>query len=197
MRIASCFPHRIAALLAGGALLLSGLLLPGCSSLGALGALLGNEVSFTAPQLQRSLDRRFPRDYDKLGGLVTLSLLNPRLSIPSGSNRLQLDFDVGIGGPAGASRTPSGHFALQSGLRFDPATRGLHLDQPAITGVDVPALGGRMNDNARGLLNRWLVDYAREEPVYRLDDALLDRLRGRRIGQATIGNGVVTLHLEP
>ena len=71
--------------------------LAGCSTLGAVAGMLGNQVSFTAPQLQGYLDRRFPRDYDKLGGLVTLSVLNPRLSIPQGSHRLRLDFDVGFG----------------------------------------------------------------------------------------------------
>lgn len=172
------------------------LLLGACSTLGTIGALLGNEVTFTAPQLQGYLDRRFPRDYDKLGGMVTMSLLNPRLSIPQGSSRLQLDFDIGIGGLGRDSRQPAGHFAVQSGLRFDLNTRGLHLDNPAITQVNVPALGGLMNDNARGALNRWLVDYARDEPVYQLDDTLLGRMAGRRIGTTSIGNGVITLHLD-
>ena len=172
------------------------MLLGACSTLGAIGALLGNEVTFTAPQLQGYLDRRFPREYEKLGGLVTMSLLNPRLSIPQGSTRLQLDFDIGVGGFGRDSRVPAGHFALQSGLRFDLNTRGLHLDNPAITRVDVPALGGSMNDNARSALNRWLVDYARDEPVYQLDDNLLGRMAGRRIGSTSIGNGVVTLHLD-
>ena len=171
------------------------LLLGACSTLGAIGALLGNEVTFTAPQLQGYLDRRFPRDYEKLGGLVTMSLLNPRLSIPQGSTRLQLDFDIGVGGFGRDSRVPAGHFALQSGLRFDSNTRGLHLDNPAITHVDVPSLGGVMNNKTRGALNRWLVDYARDEPVYKLDDNLLGRMAGRRIGTTSIGNGVVTLHL--
>ena len=172
------------------------LLLGACSTLGAIGALLGNEVTFTAPQLQGYLDRRFPREYEKLGGLVTMSLLNPRLSIPQGSTRLQLDFDIGVGGFGRDSRVPAGHFALQSGLRFDLNTRGLHLDNPAITRVEVPALGGSMNDNARSALNRWLVDYARDEPVYQLDENLLGRMAGRRIGSTSIGNGVVTLHLD-
>ena len=172
------------------------IVLGACQSLNALGAMLGNEVSFTAPQLQGYLDRRFPRDYEKLGGLVSLTLMHPRLSIPQGSGRLQLDFDIGIGGLGGDANTPAGHFALQSGLRFDPGTRGLHLADPAIVGVDVPMLGGRMNDTARGLLNQWLVDYAREEPVYRLDDTVWGRMAGRRIGETTIGNGVVTLHLD-
>jgi hypothetical protein len=172
------------------------LLLGACSTLGVIGALLGNEVTFTAPQLQGYLDRRFPRDYDKLGGMVTMSLLNPRLSIPQGSSRLQLDFDIGVGGLGRDSRQPAGHFALQSGLRFDSSTRGLHLDNPAIIQVNVPALGGMMNDNARSALNRWLVDYARDEPVYQLDNDLLGRMAGRRIGTTTIGNGLVTLHLD-
>lgn len=170
--------------------------LAACSTLDAVGVLLGNKVTFTAPQLQAQLDRRFPREYEKLGGLVTLGLLNPRLSIPQGSSRLQLDFDIGIGGFGRDARVPSGHFALQSGLRFDPGTRGLHLDQPALMDVDVPALGGRMNNRVRDALNRWLVDYARDEPVYQLDDNLLGRIAGRRIGRTDIGNGVVTLHLD-
>jgi predicted small secreted protein len=161
-----------------------------------LGALVGNQVTFTAPQLQSYLDRRFPRDYDKLGGLVTLRVMHPRLSIPQGTGRLQLDFDLGIGGMGMAGDATAGHFALQSGLRFDPSTRGLHLADPAIVGIDMPALGGRMNDTTRGLLNQWLVDYAREEPVYRLDDNAWGRMAGRRIGETTIGNGVVTLHLD-
>jgi hypothetical protein len=184
--------HRLAILsLTAGLVLLAA-----CSTLGAVGALLGNQVTFTAPQLQRQLDDRFPREYDKLGGLVTLALLNPRLSIPEGSSRLQLDFDIGVGGFGRDPRVPAGHFALRSGLRFDPGTRGLHLDQPALAGVEVPALGGRMNDRVRDALNRWLADYARDEPVYRLDDSLLGRIAGRRIGRTVIDNGVVTLHLD-
>jgi hypothetical protein len=67
------------------------LLLVGCSTMGAVAGLLGNAVSFSAPQLQGYLDQRFPRDYNKLGGLVTLTMMHPRLSIPQGSRRLRKD----------------------------------------------------------------------------------------------------------
>ena len=167
-----------------------------CSTLGAVAGLLGNQVAFTAPQLQGYLDKRFPRDYDKLGGLVTLSVLHPRLSIPPGSHRLRLDFDVGFGALGKDSRIPQGHFAVASGLRFDLASRGLHLDNPTLESVDVPALGGAMNGTGRDLINRWLTDYARDEPVYRFDDSLLQRLGSRRIGSTTIENGLVVVHLD-
>ncbi len=176
-------------------LLLTGLVLVGCSTLNAVGALLGNQVTFTQPQLQQSLNRNFPKNYDKLGGLVSMTLMNPRLSIPQGSNRLRLDFDVGLGALGRDSSQPSGRFALTSALRFDPNTRGLHLDQPALENVDVPMLGGMMNTSSRQLLNSWLSDYARDEPVYRFDNNLLSRLGARRIGSTQIENGLVVVNL--
>ncbi|WP_460757972.1 DUF1439 domain-containing protein [Lysobacter fragariae] len=173
----------------------AGLALAGCSTLNAVTALLGNQVNFTQPQLQHSLDRNFPKHYDKLGGLVSMTLLNPRLSIPEGSSRLRLDFDLGIGALGADSSQPSGHFALTSALRFDPATHGLHLQDPTIEDVAMPALGGVMNGTTRGLLNNWLREYAREEPVYRFDNNLLDKLGARRIGRTEIEGGQVVVHL--
>jgi hypothetical protein len=165
-----------------------------CSNLGAIAAVLGNQLNFTAPQLQAQLDRRFPRDYKKLDGLVTLRIVNPRLSIPANSHRLQLDFDVGVGA-LGNEATPSGHMAIASGLRFDPGTHGLHLDQPTLESADFPGLGGAMNATGRELVNRWLEDYARNEPVYRFDDGLVERIGARRIDSTTIDNGQVVVHL--
>ena len=182
--------RRLAALL----LLAFAGLLAACSSMGT-SALFGRDIAFTAPQLQAQLDRKFPRDYKKLGGLLSFSLLNPRLSLPGGG-RLKLEFDLCIGAMGNASRNPSGHFALESGLRFDPGSRGLHLDDPEIVSVDVPALGGVMNDSARTALNSWLLDYAREEPVYRLDDSTFGRTASRRIDRVDIDSGLITLRMD-
>ncbi len=174
-------------------LLLAGLL-AGCSSLGS-SVLLGRDITFSAQQLQAQLDRRFPRDYRKLGGLVSISLLNPRLSLPGGG-RLQMEFDLGVAAMGGNSRNPSGHFTIESGLRFDAGSRGLHLHNPQIVNVDVPALGGALDGRAREMLNNWLLDYAREEPVYRLDDSTFGRIASRRIDRVDIDTGVITLKLD-
>ena len=170
------------------------LLVAACSSLGAVAAMLGNQLAFTAPQLQAQLDRRFPRDYKKLDGLVTLRIVNPRLGIPAGSHRLRLDCDVGVGA-LGREATPSGHMSVASGLRFDPGTHGLHLDQPTLESADFPGLGGAMNATGRELVNRWLDDYARNEPVYQFDNSLVERIGARRIDSTTIDNGQVVVHL--
>lgn len=169
------------------------LLLGACATVGAL---LGNQVTFTALQLQSQLDRRFPRDYDRLGGLVNFRVLNPRLDIPSGSGRLRLAFDVGVGGLGQRIDNPAGHFVVSSGLRYDAAKRGLMLDAPSLDRIDVAALGHSGQGTARELVNLWLADYARNEPVYEFDSGLLQSLASRRIGRTSIGDGVVTLHLD-
>lgn len=187
------YPRRFHRILVAAALALA---LAACSTLNGLGALLGDEVRFTPMQLQSSLDRNFPKHYDKLGGLVSLTLMNPRLTIPQGSDRLRVDFDVGLGALGSDSSRPSGHFALTSALRFDPGTRGLHLAEPRLEEVNVPGLGGAMNASSRALLNSWLDEYSREEPVYRFDNSLLDKLGSRRIGTTAIEQGTVVVHLD-
>lgn len=175
---------------------LAALLVAGCSTLNTLGAMLGSQITFTQPQLQHALNRNFPKEYDELGGVVSLRLTNPSLSIPYDSTRLRLDFDVGLAAMGSSSLATTGHFAVSSGLRFDPRTRGLHLQDPALESVDVPALGGVMSGTSRELIGKWLADYAREEPVYQLDSSLLDRISARRIDSTRIERGVVVINLD-
>lgn len=177
-------------------LLLAGLTLAGCTTLNTVTSWLGNRVSFTAPQLQRHLDNSFPREFDKLGGLVSATLRNPRLSIPQGDRRLRLDFDVSVNA-LGASNLTSGRFALASGLRYDPATQGLHLQDPELLSIEVPNAGTLLKGGTRELLNAVLVEVAKEQPVYRLDSDLLRKLpAGKRIATTDIENGLVVVRLD-
>ena len=169
-------------------------LFAGCSTLNAVGAMLGSQVTFTQPQLQRGLDRHFPKDYDKLGGLITLRLGQPNLSIPYDSSRLRLRMDASALAPGAAEPRALGRILISSGLRFDARTLGLHLQDPVIESIDTP--GGALNDASREMINAWLAGFARDEPIYRLDHDLVQRLVSRRIGEARIQNGVVTLDVS-
>ena len=171
-------------------------LLAGCATLGAVSAWLNDRVAFAPPQLQRYLDHRFPRSFDKLGGLVTVTLDNPRVSIPAGDSRLRLDFDVGLGALGGRGET-SGRLALASGLRYEPATQGLHLYEPELLQFELPGSGELLRGGSRAVVNSLLAEFARSEPVYRLDDDLLSKLpAGRRIGTVTVERGAVVVHLD-
>jgi hypothetical protein len=166
-------------------------LLAACATLQTVAGLLNNQLVLGPSQLQAQLDRRFPRDYDQ--GMVTLILLNPRLSIPAGDNRLRLDMDIGFRGLGSDGSSPVGRFAVASGIRFDAATRGLHLADPSLEAIEIPRLGGALNSTGRDLVNRWLRDYARDEPVYTLDDVYARLRPGQTVTSTTIANGRVVV----
>jgi hypothetical protein len=176
--------------------LFASMLLAGCTTLDAVSSWLGSRVAFTAPQLQRQLDNSFPREFDKLGGLVSATLSHPRLSIPAGDSRLRLDFDIAVNA-LGASNVTSGRFALASGLRYNPATQGLHLQDPEVLSIDAPNAGTLLKGGTRELLNAVLAEYASQVPVYRLDSDLLRKLPpGKRIASTDIEDGLVVVHLD-
>lgn len=167
-----------------------------CSTLGVVSAWLNDQVAFTPSQLQRSLDRRFPRTFDKLGGLVSVTMANPRLSIPPGDARLRLEFDLGLGA-LGSEGATTGRLTLASGLRYDTSTQGLHLDNPELLQFDLPGAGSLLKGSARGIVNSLLAEYARSEPVYDLEPDLLDKLpAGKRIDTVGIERGVVVVRLD-
>ena len=158
--------------------------------------MLLNQVSFTPAQLQAHLDKHYPRQYDQLGGLVSLSVMNPKVAIPPDSTRLHLDFDIGIDGLGMRSDRPAGHIALTSGLRYDPRSNALYMEEPTLESAELPLLGSRMNATGRDLINGWLRDYARAEPVYKLDPDMQKKLGERRIAGTLIRNERVVIELD-
>ena len=177
--------------------LLAAAALPGCANVGTvLGAVLENRIAISPMQLQGQLDRRFPRDYRKGGGLVDLRVMHPRLSIVPGTTRLRIDFDVGVGALGHVPDNPSGHFAVSSGIRFDMQRMGLMLDTPSVDTVDVPALGG-LGSQLRPALTQWVQDYSRDEAVYTLDSGFRERLGNRHVDSAVIEGGKVVVNLAP
>ncbi len=176
--------------------LLALLSLAGCAAMNTVSGYLGNQISFTQPQLQRHLNNSFPREFDKLGGLVSATLSNPRLTIPPGDERLRMDFDIGVRA-MGVGEVSKGHFALASSLRYNPATRGLHLLNPEIIDVEVPGSGSLKESGTRELVNAVLTEYANQEPVYRIDADVLDRLpANKRIGATLIEDGRILVKLD-
>jgi hypothetical protein len=183
--------HRIPALAS-----LALLLLAGCAAMNTVSGYLGNQISFTTPQLQRQLNNSFPREFDKLGGLVSATLSNPQLTIPPGDDRLRLDFDIGVRA-LGVGEVSKGRFALASSLRYDPATRGLHLLDPEIVDVEVPGSGALKESGTRELVNAVLAEYANQEPVYRIDADVLDRLpSNKHIAGTLIEDGRIVVKLD-
>lgn len=187
-------PRR--AFLCSVALIATAALLSGCRALNTAGALFGNQINISEPQLQHYLDRHYPRAYEPLGSLIALSVMNPEIALPQSSTRLHLDFDVGIDGLGMRSDRPAGHFAVSSGLRYDTRDHAFYLEEPELESAELPLVGDRMNATGRKLINDWLREYARNEPVYRLERKAIEQLVSHRIAGTLIQNGRIVIKLD-
>lgn len=156
----------------------------------------GRQLSVGASDVQQYLDGSFPRAQDALGGLIAMTMSHPQLALPQG-NRLDLGFDVAMA-TAGSAPAALGKVKLSSGLRYDAQTQGFHLDQPTVDDFTPANNGGRLDSRTRSLLNAWLTDYARREPIYKIDPTVASVLGALQVQSAQVENGklVVTFNQD-
>lgn len=156
----------------------------------------GRTLSVGASDVQQYLDGSFPRNQDALGGLLQLTMSQPRLSLPAGE-RLKLGMDVALA-TAGSAPTALGKVELSSGLRYDAQSQGFHLQQPSVDDFTPAQQGGRLDSRTRALLNAWLADYAQREPIYRIEPAVAGLLGALQVQSAQVKDGrlVVTFNQD-
>ncbi len=153
----------------------------------------GRQLTVGADDVQHYLDGSFPRTQKALGGLLALTVSQPRLALPAGS-RLDLQFDLAMA--AGGTAMPVGKVQLSSGLRYDARTQGFHLEQPNIEGFTPSVAGSELDSGTRSLLNTWLADYARREPIYRIDPAIAKVMGALQVKSVGIENGRIAVEFN-
>ena len=176
-------------------LLLATLLLGGCASMGTLSAWMRGEVILTQDDLQRRLERRFPREFKLMDDSVTLTLSQPQVTLPRDPDHLVLVFDMQF--KTSALRTqPQGQFALASALRYDPATYSLYLHEPSLVTLNLPLTSKLQGERLKAAGNALLAYYAVNQPVYQLTERQKQQIpRGRSIERVDIENGRVVIRL--
>jgi len=175
-------------------LLCACLLFASSPSLQAEPQIEGRRISVAQDDAQQFLDSRFPVTQDALGGLLEVTAAHPRLAIPAGT-RMRLAFDLAVA-TAGAAPVPMGNVVLTSALRYDTAQRAFFLDQPRIDAFHAAGGGEGLSDGNRELLSAWLADYARSQPVYRIEPAIAALLGDLQVESAGVEDGrlVVTFN---
>lgn len=172
------------------------LMLGGCASMGTLSAWMRGEVILTQDDLQRRLERRFPRDFKLMDDTVTLTLSQPQATLPRDPDQLVLVFDMQLKTPA-LRRQPQGQFALASSLRYDPATYSLYLHEPTLVTLNFPATTPLQGERLKAVGNQLLADYARNQPIYQLTERQKQQIpRGRSIDSVDIENGRVVVRVS-
>ncbi|AOY66515.1 DUF1439 domain-containing protein [Xanthomonas euvesicatoria pv. euvesicatoria] len=154
----------------------------------------GKQISVQASDLRHYLGGRFPQTHDTLGGLIAMTVSNPALSLPPG-DRLKMAFDLAVA-TAGGAPAPVGNVTLTSALRYDVAKQGFYLDQPSIDDFRPAHAGAKLDHSTRQLLNTWLADYARKEPIYRIDPAIASVMGAVQVESVGIQNGRVAVNFN-
>ena len=179
--------------LVAGSLLALALAMP-LSAAWAAPQIQGRQISVQAADVQQYLGGRFPQTHDALGGLIEMTVSNPALSLPPG-DRLKMAFDLALA-TAGGAPAPVGNVTLSSALRYDTAKQGFYLDQPTVDDFRSANAGAKLDSSTRQLLNAWLADYARKEPIYKIDPAIAAVMGNVQVESVAIQNGRLAVNFN-
>jgi len=154
-----------------------------------------NTLRFNAAQLQSAARTGFPMQHALLEGFASLTLSDPDVRIPAPGERLNLRLNYGIQ-LANGERLENGNVVVSSGLRYDPATRGLHLVDPVLEHIGTGAAGRGLPGGSREVLQDLIREYANSRPLYRLTDEDLAQVPGTLTAESLrIRDGQVELTL--
>lgn len=138
-------------------LIVFALLLSSCASL------IPSEHLIPQQQLAETVQKQFPLRWDKGGGLLSITIEVPTLTLISARNRL------GLGGRFTA-HVPlidiEGDFACSGGLQYNPGQRAVYLRDISLDAFHLKQ-GRNLADVLRAEISRLMNSYAASHPVYR------------------------------
>jgi hypothetical protein len=156
----------------------SAVALGGCASLGP------RHVTLSEADLQRLLERQFPRE-QRVMEVFDLRIARPTLRLLPERSRIATEVEV-TAGERLTGRTLRGSLALDYGLRYEPSDASLRLTQVRVQDLKLDGGGTALQGQAArmgGMLaERALDDFV----VYRVDEVRRDQLRRAGVAGADI-----------
>ena len=145
---------------------------------------LGNEYTFSQAQLQSALERKFPFS-KRYMELFDVQLTNPQLVLDAARNRVTVQFDAAIDNRLFFRQPLNGRFALDSALRYDPASHSLVLQDPEVKQFDVQGLPGQYSRQLNALGGILAEQLLQGYPLYTFKPEQL-RYAGMQVEPGTI-----------
>ncbi|MGO4325634.1 DUF1439 domain-containing protein [Cupriavidus sp. 2TAF22] len=147
-------------------------------------AMFGNDYTFSQSQLQAALERKFPFN-KRYMELFDIQLANPRLTLDPERNRVNVQFDATIDNRLFFGQPLTGRFALDSGLRYDPPSRSLVLQDPQVQQFDIGGLPAQFTRQLNALGGILAEQLLQGYPLYTFRPDQL-RLAGSSVEPGTI-----------
>jgi|APDOM4702015118_1054815.scaffolds.fasta_scaffold43358_2 hypothetical protein len=156
----------------------SAVALGGCASLGP------RHVTLSEADLQRLLERQFPRE-QRVMEVFDLRIARPTLRLLPERSRIATEVEV-TAGERLTGRTLRGSVALDYGLRYEPSDASLRLTQVRVQDLKLD-VGGTALQGQAARMGGMLAERALDDIViYRVDEARRDQLRRAGVAGADI-----------
>lgn len=128
----------------------------------------GIKITISEQRIQEAVEAEFPVERS-IAGLAGASLVDPRVEIRSGEDRLTFTTGVEIDTPL---RDPqAGTATVSSGIRYDPSTGSFYLQDPTIESIEAAGISVEILDKLSGPLARALGTVFNTREIYTLDSS--------------------------
>lgn len=142
------------------------------------------DYTFTRRELQTALATQFPRTLHYLN-IFDVSLSHPQLTFDPDNNRVITTVDAQINNALLMTRPLNGKLSMSSALKYDPATRALRLDAPAVENIDIAGMPAQYATQLNALGNTVAREMLNDHPLYVFSPEQLE-MNGQRFEPDTI-----------
>lgn len=132
-------------------------------ALSACAAIIPKEHLIPKDQLVSTTQKQFPLHWEKAGGLLSITINQPQLTLISSQNRISLNGRFIAHAPL---IDIDGDFVSSSSLRYDPKQRAIFLQGASLDTLHFKQ-GNKLGEMLRSEISRILSNYAADHPIYR------------------------------
>jgi hypothetical protein len=123
------------------------------------------EYTLSKQELQTLVERRFPASM-RYAQVLTVRLTRPRIDLNGGANRVTTHLDAQITNSMLPAPPINGSVALDSGIRYDAATRAVLMDNPNVSKVDLDGTPPQYRDLMNAIGNVVAQEVLKDYPLY-------------------------------
>lgn len=176
---------------------------PSCGT--TIGRALQGQYLIRTDQILAQLLPFFPFQR-QMPGVGQVSLSNPIFSMAPDINKVRVGLTTGIAAASGlaeltgipalgqiAGRGTAGTCQRACGLRYDSATRGIYLREPAIEKLEFQHLSSSLTTPFTQLVNLFGPQFLDQRPIHTLEPSLATRF----LNQMVVQPGGIALNFSP
>lgn len=169
------------------------IILPSCSTVADLA--LRSQYLIRTDQILAQLLPFFPFQR-QVSGVGQIALADPVFAMAPEINKVRVGLTTSMAAASGlaeltgipalgrfAGRRTSGTCQLACGLRYDPETRGIFLNEPAIEKLDLDQVPPSFTTPLRTLVNSFGPQFLNQHPIHTLEPSLASRFLNAMVVQ--------------